>query len=191
VKAGRVARARLSDHSSAQLASAQLAKSICTSGTWRTGAAVGATTVTSGAVVADVRDDAVAADAVAGLPAIAATTIKTMIADPRFPHVFLAMSFSLSPHISTRNCNEVRAFESTLRPVNSRCVPLQGEDTAQFTRSRDLGRLLPVPKSRSRWIARKKVKAPASQNMLHLPWRSPGDRPQVTGAHFLSGRPRA
>jgi len=43
----------------------------------------------------------VAAAAVDGLPAIAATTIKTMIADPRFPDFFLAMSLSLSPHIST------------------------------------------------------------------------------------------
>ena len=41
------------------------------------------------------------AAAAEGLPAIAATTIKTMIADPRFPDVFLAMSPSLSPQIST------------------------------------------------------------------------------------------
>jgi hypothetical protein len=32
---------------------------------------------------------------------MAATTTKTMIADPRFPDVFLAMSLSLSPQIST------------------------------------------------------------------------------------------
>ena len=41
------------------------------------------------------------AAAAEGLPAIAATTIRTMIADPRFPDVFLAMSLSLSPQIST------------------------------------------------------------------------------------------
>ena len=35
-----------------------------------------------------------AAAAVDGLPAIAATTIKTMIADPRFPVFFLAMCLS-------------------------------------------------------------------------------------------------
>ena len=46
-------------------------------------------------------DFAGAAVAVDGLPAIAATTIKTMIAEPRFPDVFLAMSLSLSPHVST------------------------------------------------------------------------------------------
>jgi hypothetical protein len=88
--AGRAMRARRSDHSSAQLASAQLAKS---SPTARTGA--GAVTLTKGCGFA------VAAAAVDGLPAIAATTIKTMIADPRFPDFFLAMSLSLSPHIST------------------------------------------------------------------------------------------
>jgi hypothetical protein len=43
----------------------------------------------------------VEAAAVEGLPAIAATTIKTMIADPRFPDLFLAISSSLSPQIST------------------------------------------------------------------------------------------
>ena len=42
-----------------------------------------------------------AAAAVDGLPAIAATTIKTMIADPRFPVFFLAISLSLSPQFST------------------------------------------------------------------------------------------
>jgi hypothetical protein len=42
-----------------------------------------------------------AAAAVEGLPAIAATTIKTMIADPRFPDVFLAMSLP-SRRISPR-----------------------------------------------------------------------------------------
>ena len=82
-------RARRSDHSSAQLASAQLAKS---SPTATTGA--GTATGTKGC-------DVVEAAAVEGLPAIAATTIKTMIADPRFPDFFLAMSLSLSPHIST------------------------------------------------------------------------------------------
>jgi hypothetical protein len=86
-------RARRSDHSSAQLASAQLAKS---SPTARTGAGAGAgTLMTTGCGFAE------AAAAVDGLPAIAATTIKTMIADPRFPDFFLAMSLSLSPHIST------------------------------------------------------------------------------------------
>jgi hypothetical protein len=39
----------------------------------------------------------VAAVAVDELPAIAATTVKTTIADPRFPDLFLAMSLSLSP----------------------------------------------------------------------------------------------
>jgi hypothetical protein len=90
--AGRAMRARRSDHSSAQLASAQLAKS---SPTARTGTGAGAGTLTKGCGFA------VAAAAVDGLPAIAATTIKTMIADPRFPDFFLAMSLSLSPHIST------------------------------------------------------------------------------------------
>jgi len=88
-------RARRSDHSSAQLASAQLAKS---SPTARTGTGTGAgagTLTTTGCGFAE------AAAAVDGLPAIAATTIKTMIADPRFPDFRLAMSLSLSPHIST------------------------------------------------------------------------------------------
>jgi hypothetical protein len=89
VNAGRATRARRSDHSSAQLASAQLASSGASSG-------AGTATLTRGCGVVE-------AAAVEGLPAIAATTIKTMIADPRFPDVFLAMSFSLSPHISTRN----------------------------------------------------------------------------------------
>jgi len=39
----------------------------------------------------------VAAVAVDGLPAIAAATIKTTIADPRFPEFLLAISLSLSP----------------------------------------------------------------------------------------------
>jgi hypothetical protein len=45
--------------------------------------------------------DVFATAAVEGLAAIAPTIIKTMIADPRFPDVFLAMSLSLSPQIST------------------------------------------------------------------------------------------
>ena len=35
-------------------------------------------------------------------------------------------------------------------------------------------------------IARKKVKAAASQPGKHLPWSSPGDRPQASGARFFS-----
>ena len=87
-------RARRSDHSSAQLASAQLARSNPNTGasSARTGAAAGRLTTGRGDVEAA---------AVEGLPAIAATTIKTMIADPRFPDLFLTMSSSLSPHIST------------------------------------------------------------------------------------------
>jgi hypothetical protein len=80
-------RARRPDHSSAQLASAQLAKSNPSTG-------AETATLTKGCGVVE-------AAAVEGLPAIAATTIKTMIADPRFPDVFLAMSLSLSPQIST------------------------------------------------------------------------------------------
>ncbi len=114
-------RARRSDHSSAQLASAQLAS-------WSPSSGAGAATLIRGFGVVE-------AAAVEGLPAIAATTIKTMIADPRFPDVFLAMSFSLSPHIST--CSEVGPFESTLRGSKRRCVPLQGEETTRITRSRD------------------------------------------------------
>jgi hypothetical protein len=41
-------------------------------------------------------DVAEAAAAVEGLPAIAATTIRTMIADPRFPDVLLAILFPLA-----------------------------------------------------------------------------------------------
>jgi hypothetical protein len=81
-------RARRSDHTSAQLASAQLAKS-----NPNTGAETATLTKGCGVVVE--------AAAVEGLPAIAATTISTMIAEPRFPDVFLAMSLSLSPQIST------------------------------------------------------------------------------------------
>jgi hypothetical protein len=88
LNAGRATRARRSDHSSAQLASAQLASPIPNTG-------AGTATLTKGGAVVE-------AAAVEGLPAIAATTIKTMIADPRFPDVFLAMSFSLSPHVSSR-----------------------------------------------------------------------------------------
>src|SRR6266508_6479651 len=80
-------RARRPDHSSAQLASAQRAKS-----NPNAGAETATLTECCGVVEAA---------AVEGLPAIAATTIKTMIADPRFPDVFLAMSPSLSPQIST------------------------------------------------------------------------------------------
>ena len=87
-------RARRSDHSSAQLASAQLARSNPNTGAWsaRTGAEAGRLTKGRGDVEAA---------AVEGLAAIAPTIIKTMIADPRFPDVFLAMSLSLSPQIST------------------------------------------------------------------------------------------
>ena len=82
-------RARRSDHSSAQLASAQLARSNPKTGasSARSGADAGTLTKGRGA------DEAAAVE---GLPAIAATTIKTMIADPRFPD-FLAMSLSLFP----------------------------------------------------------------------------------------------
>ena len=41
-----------------------------------------------------------------------------------------------------------------------------------------------VRKVRLAPIARKKVKAAASQTGKHLPWSSPGDRPQATGARF-------
>jgi hypothetical protein len=34
----------------------------------------------------------------------------------------------------------------------------------------------------------KKAKLAASQTVQHLPWRSPGDRPQATGASFFSSR---
>ena len=44
---------------------------------------------------------------------------------------------------------------------------------AQFTRSRD------------QCLVCKKVRPAASQNVQHLPWRSPGDRPQATGASFF------
>ena len=81
-------RARRSDHSSAQLASAQLARSNPKTGASSARSGADAGTLTKG------RGDVEAA-AVEGLPAIAATTIKTMIADPRFPD-FLAMSLSLS-----------------------------------------------------------------------------------------------
>src|SRR4051812_46287688 len=90
----RALRARRSDHSSAQLASAQLA---------RTSPKVGAVTACTGTGAGKLtkgRGDVVAALAVDEPPAIAATTIKTTIA-PRFPDVFLAMSLSLSPQFST------------------------------------------------------------------------------------------
>ena len=87
-------RARRSDHSSAQLASAQLAKSNPTCGAFSANDGTAAGMLTKGCGVFE-------AAAAEGLPAIAATTIKTMIADPRFPDFFLAMSLSLSPHIST------------------------------------------------------------------------------------------
>ena len=87
-------RARRSDHSSAQLASAQLARSKPNCGASNVCTGAGAGKLTKGRGVAE-------AAAVDGLPAMAATTIKTMIADPRFPDVFLAMSSSLSPQIST------------------------------------------------------------------------------------------
>ena len=121
-------RARRSDHSSAQLASAQLARSEPNCGASNACTGAGAGKLTKGRGVAE-------AAAVDGLPAIAATAIKTMIADPRFPDVFLAMSSSLSPQISTYR--EVSPLETTLLGGKSRSVPLQGEGTAQFTLSRD------------------------------------------------------
>jgi hypothetical protein len=87
-------RARRSDHSSAQLASAQLARSNPNTGASSASDGTAAGTLTKGCGVFE-------AAAAEGLPAIAATTIKTMIAEPRFPDVFLAMSLSLSPQIST------------------------------------------------------------------------------------------
>ena len=88
-------RSRRSDHSSAQLASAQLARVSPNTGAWSALTGTEAGKLTKG------RGDVEAA-AVEGLPAIAATTIKPMIADPRFPD-FLAMSLSLSrQNISTR-----------------------------------------------------------------------------------------
>src|SRR6266550_3399506 len=59
-----------------------------------TAAGAGTATLTRGC------DFPLAAAAVDGLPAIAATTIKTMIADVRLPVFFLAMSLSLSPQNS-------------------------------------------------------------------------------------------
>jgi hypothetical protein len=91
--------ARRSDHSSAQLASAQLASSAQLANTGEvTTAGAGTLTLTDG------RD--VAAAAVEGLPAIAATTIRTMIAVPRFPIFFLAISFSLSRQVVMRTAVE-------------------------------------------------------------------------------------
>jgi len=93
--------ARRSDHSSAQLASAQLASSAQLANTGEvTTAGAGAGTLT----LAGGRD--VAAAAVEGLPAIAATTIRTMIAVPRFPIFFLAISFSLSRQVVMRTAVE-------------------------------------------------------------------------------------
>src|SRR6266550_6444100 len=118
-------RARRSDHSSAQLASAQLARSDPSNGASSVSTGAGAGRLTNGRGVGE-------AAAVDGLPAIAATTIKTMIADPRFPDVFLAMSPSLSPQISTY---VEWSFETTLRRAKGGCVPLQGEGTTRFPRS--------------------------------------------------------
>ena len=84
------------------------------------------------------------AAAAEGLPAIAATTIKTMIADPRFPDFFLAMSLPLAADLHVR---EVDPSETTLRGANEGCVPLQGEGTARFTRSGDQRRAQHVVKS--------------------------------------------
>src|SRR6266540_1392967 len=115
-------RARRPDHSSAQLASAQLAKSNPSTG-------AETATLTKGCGVVE-------AAAVEGLPAIAATTIKTMIADPRFPDVFLAMSPSLSPQISTYVKWILRVHsawgERGLRPPsgggNGAIHPIEGSD---------------------------------------------------------------
>jgi hypothetical protein len=55
-------------------------------------------------MLSDGRD--VAAAAVEGLPAIAATTIRTMIAEPRFPVFFLAIASSLSRQVAMRTAVE-------------------------------------------------------------------------------------
>ena len=55
-------------------------------------------------MLSDGRD--VAAAAVEGLPAIAATTIRTMIAVPRFSIFFLAISSSLSRQVVMRTAVE-------------------------------------------------------------------------------------
>jgi hypothetical protein len=89
------------DHSSAQLASAQLAKSAQLANTGEVttaGAGAGALKLAVGR--------GVAAAAVDGLPAIAATTIRTMIAVPRFPIFFLAISSSLSRQVVMRTAVE-------------------------------------------------------------------------------------
>ena len=124
---GRVRRARHSDHSSAQLASDQLAS---TGSLANTGA--GATTTGAGATtLVEVFDcDPEAADAVDGLAAIAATAIKTMIAEPRFP-VFLAMSLSLSRHSSARTAVVGRS-ELNFAPHRRRLRPPSGGGPAAF-----------------------------------------------------------
>jgi hypothetical protein len=86
------------DHSSAQLASAQLAKSAQLANTGEV------TTAGAGALKLAVGRGVVAA--VDGLPAIAATTIRTMIAEPRFPIFFLAISSSLSRQVVMRTAVE-------------------------------------------------------------------------------------
>lgn len=91
--------ARRSDHSSAQLASAQLANSAELTNT-------GEVTTTGAGVLTLAGGRDFAAAAVEGLPAIAATTIRTMIAVPRFPIFFFAISSSLSRQVAMRTAVE-------------------------------------------------------------------------------------
>lgn len=88
------------DHSSAQLASAQLAKSAQLANTGEV------TTAGAGAGALELAVGRGVAAAVDGLPAIAATTIRTMIAEPRFPIFFLAISSSLSRQVVMRTAVE-------------------------------------------------------------------------------------
>src|SRR5690242_3252413 len=125
-----------------------------------------------------------AAEAAPGPVSAASAAISAMIAAPRLIEVFLAISLSLS---LSACAHEPQSLGGLCEVVATDASPERGS-----RRRNSLVRVISETQGTSSKrghpsFVRKKDGCLASQLEQHLPWSSPGSRPQVAGASSYQG----